>query len=162
MYVVVLTIHSMSRFNIVRLTSNWDRDYISGCIHTLLANLNYRGKISVEFPCSHAVVSINTEPKSIASTFRSLFASPKEYEIQAIWPYATFPPGGAEAETRDVPRRCLVRSEEGWWRDWRDVIRQAILDKKKGEVWIGMDDWMEVMMTPTQSTKPPKPWGMDE
>ena len=149
------------QFTLIRSTSNWDREYLSGRIHTLLANLNYRGKIAVEFPSTHSKVIINTEPKSIASTFRSFFADPTEYKIEAMWPYANFPSGG-EADTRDVPRRCLVRSEEGWWRDWQEVIKFAVLDKRKNQTWIGLDDWMEVAMTPPLSLKQPRPWGVDE
>ena len=149
------------QFIITRSTSNWDREYISGRVHTLLASLNYRGKVTVDFPITHSKVVINTEPKSIASTFRSLFATMKEYKIEAVWPYANIPSGG-DADTRDVQRRCLVRTEEGWWRDWMEVIGFAILNKIKHANWLSLDGWMEVMMTPHGSLPQPRPWGMDE
>ena len=128
----------------------------------MLASLNYRGKISVTFPATHSVVTIDTEPKSIATTFRSFFATPKQYQIDAVWPYANFPPRGPDAETRTEPRRCVMRTEEAWFQDWKEAIRNAILEKRRNQAWVGLEDWMEVMMTPNPSQKIPRPWGMDE
>jgi len=63
----------------------------------------------------------------------------------------------SDGEQSCVTRKCLVRSENGWFKDWKPVLRAAVLRKRKG--WVGMEDWIEVAMRPPVAEQAPTAWG---
>jgi hypothetical protein len=68
----------------------------------------------------------------------SLFSGKHKYEVvKAVWPFAT-------AKNGEPDRRCIVQSEETWWREWRDPIKYAISQKRHG--WVTVEDKLEALM----------------
>jgi len=126
-------------------------------VHALTASVNYEHRVKVDFPRAYTkfTVTVSDDGRSLASTILAAFKTPREYGVDVVWPYASterhggdLDPDGAQA---GVDRKCLVRSEEGWWSDWRGVVREAIKANRQG--WVGLDDWMEMAMRPVP-TKP--------
>jgi len=127
-------------------------------VHALTASLNYEHRVKVDFPCAYTKFTMTVSDdgstrRSIASTILAAFKAPREYGVDVVWPYAStgrnagdLDPDGAQA---GVDRRCLVRSEEGWWSDWRGVVREAVRSNRQG--WVGLDDWMEMAMRPGEA-----------
>lgn len=147
-------------FIITRKIQNWDQEYLVDRLHGLLQSLNYRGQASIIFSFHHS----RTILKSTSGSFlRNAFISSEKYEVEACWLYASHIPGiedsddGNEHGGEHARRRCLVRTESGWFRDWRTVIRRAVLGKRKG--WVGLEDWIEAAMLPPEAEKAPAAWG---
>ena len=75
-----------------------------------------------------------------------------------MWPYATLAPG-AEQDGGES-RVCAVQSEEAWWNDWKDAIRDAALAKRQG--WVTTKDLMERAMAPRKEEPDRREeWGRD-
>ena len=141
-----------------RSITNWDTEAIEGRIHTLVASLNYKGRTVVTFPTAHMRVVINfRNTQTFASSVRSAFAEPRRYNVEVVWPYANMSP--REEANERTGRRCLVRGEEGWWSDWKPVVKDSILAKWEGPV--GLEDWVELALKPKRPEKTPSPWGAD-
>jgi hypothetical protein len=147
----------ISSFVITRKLTNWDSEYLIGRIHGLLQSLNYKGRTSITFPLYHTRTVIKSS-QTFGSTLRSAFVRNETYEVEVYWPYANQMPGeDSDGEQSRVTRKCLVRSENGWFRDWKPVLRAAVLGKRKG--WVGMEDWIEVAMRPPVAEEAPTAWG---
>jgi hypothetical protein len=145
-----------SRFYVTRKLTNWDSDFLTGRIHALCQSLNYRGRVEVTFPVHHQRIVLKSSA-SLGSAFRSAFSGTEKHEVEVYWPYATHPPVVDDDSDQGANRRCLVRGETGWFKDWKPVLRSAILAKKHG--WCGIDDWIEVAMRPPVVEAAPSPWG---
>jgi hypothetical protein len=143
-------------FYITRKLSNWDSDYLVGRIYALLQSINYKGTIDITFPINYQRVVIKAS-QSFGSAVRSAFIGVEKYECEVYWPYASDEPTEDSDSDHRVTRKCLVRSEAGWYKDWKPVLRAALLAKRKG--WIGLDDWMENAMKPREPETTPSPWG---
>jgi hypothetical protein len=131
------------RFIITRKLTNWDKQYLLGSIHGLLQSCNYKGRAEITFPVQHQQIIIKGE-QSFGSTLRSVFVGVEKYEVEVCWPYAThFPAEDPDGEARSS-RKCLVRSEHGWFNDWRSALKVAVIGKKRG--WVGEADWIEAAL----------------
>ena len=131
-----------------RVVTNWHKDYLKGCILSLLADLQYRGNITIKFPVLHAKVIVQPE-KTVVDSFKALFIEKKfVQELDAVWQYADQPPssgsGKGKATDVNVARTFAVRSEQGWWDDWKGAIGRAVLEGRKGHV--GADDLLEMRL----------------
>lgn len=146
------------RFTLNRQLSNWNASYIEGQIRSLIASTGYKDTVTVTFPVKYAKVVVYP-PRSSENFFTNLFSpllEKKRYEvIRAVWPYASLPPG---AEAAAAGRTCAVQTEEAWWEEWRDVLRWAVVKKRKG--WVSVDDIIEYRMSPVPPDIPRNPWGM--
>ena len=145
-------------FIVTRKLTHWDSEYLVGRIHGLLQSVNYKGQTQITFPVRHSRTVLK-QSQSLGAALRSVLVGSEKYEVEACWPYASHMPGedSDEGESGSVSRRCLVRSENGWFKDWKPVLRAAVLGKRKG--WVGLEDWIEVAMLPTAAEKAPAPWG---
>jgi hypothetical protein len=122
---------------------NWDKQYILGSLHGLLQSCNYQGRAEITFPVQHQQIIIKGV-QTFGSTLRSVFIGSEKYEVDICWPYATHIVGeDSDGETRS-PRKCLVRSEIGWFNDWKSTLKAAITGKKRG--WVGEADWIETAL----------------
>jgi len=152
---------------ITRRLANWDTEYLNGRLHGLLQSLNYKGRVEIAFPSNHFQTIVKPE-QSLTSTLRSVFlGAGEQYSLDVIWPYASHIAGEDEEASHSDPttadgqnrtrRKCLVRTEQGWFKEWRSTIRQAVLDRRRG--WIGEADWMEGMMKGPVVETTPYAWG---
>lgn len=127
-------------FMLERVVANLDTNWIEGQIRSLIASTDYKGLVTVTFPVTHAKVIVQN-PDRINKFFTgvaTLFSGKKRYEVvKAVWPFAT-------AQKGEEGRRCLVQSEETWFREWRDAIKYAVATKRQG--WITNEDKLEVIM----------------
>jgi hypothetical protein len=141
------------RFTLEREVVNWNTEYIEGQIRSLIAATKYHGVVSVTFPVAHSKVVVQSPDKANRSCFFSMISfmyKTNRYEVlKAIWPYATSQPGSAASET--MPRQCAVQSEESWWNDWKNAIRYAVLQKRKG--WVTAEDRIEAAMRPAYNSR---------
>lgn len=124
--------------------ANWNTDYLEGQIRTLIASTKYTGKLSVTFPVTHSNLTVHP-PKNkawyaaIAAAFTP--AQTRRYQVvTAVWPYAALAPGDAGGQGNE----WAVKSEMQWWSDWKDVLKLAVLGKRKG--WLTAEDQMEWAM----------------
>ena len=80
--------------------------------------------------------------------------------VQAVWPYAANAPDFSSTSgpfSHDgSTSRCLVQSEQDWFKVWKEPIRNGILNKKQG--WVTLEDWKETMMG-VQFPEAKKAWG---
>lgn len=131
---------SIKSFALDRVVVNLDTEWIEGQIRTLIASLKYRGTVSVKFVVTHDRVLVQN-PDKVNHFFTSvtgLFSGKNKYEVvKAVWPFATTKNG-------EAGRRCMVQSEEVWWRDWRGPIKHAIAQRRKG--WVTVEDRLEAVM----------------
>lgn len=127
-------------FTLERVVANMDVEWLEGQIRSLVAGTGYRGVVAVNFPVTHAKVVVQN-PDRVNRFFTSvatLFAGKRRYEVvKAVWPFATHKNG-------EPGRRCVVQSEETWWREWKDPIRYSIATKRHG--WVTNEDKLEVIM----------------
>ena len=133
-------------FTLTRNVVNWNTEYIEGSIRNLLAQMNYHGRVTIQFPAQFTRIVVQNPPKGnrFLHGIGSLFTENKKYEgVTAVWPYATLAPGG---ENNGGERRCAVQSEEAWWKDWKGVVAAAIKSKRKG--WVSVEDQIAFAMTP--------------
>lgn len=127
-------------FMLERVVANLDTNWIEGQVRSLIASTDYKGLVTVTFPVTHAKVVVQN-PDKINKFFTgvaSLFSGKKRYEVvKAVWPFAT-------AQKGEEGRRCIVQSEETWFREWRDAIKYAVATKRQG--WVTVEDKLEVIM----------------
>jgi hypothetical protein len=91
---------------------------------------------------------------------------PEKYELDVFWPYASHTPTDDSDDDHPVlpgassaaGRKCIVRSENGWFKDWRPALRAAILARKTG--WVGIEDWIEFQLRQVKQESKPDPWGV--
>ncbi|CAM1511096.1 Fc.00g086090.m01.CDS01 [Cosmosporella sp. VM-42] len=131
---------SIKSFALDRVVANLDTAWIEGQLRSLVASLNYRGVVDVRFVVTHSCVLVQNPDKvnQFFTSVTSLFSGKNKYEvIKAVWPYATTKNG-------EPGRKCVVQSEEVWWREWRDPIKYAISQKRQG--WVTVEDKLEAVM----------------
>ena len=125
---------------------------MEGLIRNLLASLQYKGTISITFPCLYSKVVVQPPAQGFKSLFGLLGMRAKRYEVvKAIWPYARDRPGEQEA------REVAVKSERAWWEEWRAAIAKAVLQKRCG--WVGLEDRLEAAMGPKIDLNKLQAWG---
>lgn len=131
---------SVKTFTLERVVANFDHSWIEGQIRSLVAATNYKGLVTVQFPVTHAKVTIQNPDKvnKFFTSVAALFTGKARYEVvKAVWPFAT-------AKNGDRGRKCIVQSEKTWWEEWRDPIRYAISQKRTG--WVTNEDKLEWIM----------------
>ncbi|KAJ6444206.1 cation diffusion facilitator 1 [Purpureocillium lavendulum] len=127
-------------FTLDRVVANLDVAWLEGQLRSLVATLKYRGTVDVTFLVTHSRVLIQNPDKvnQFFTTVASLFSGKNRYEVvRAVWPFATTKNG-------EPGRKCIVQSEDVWWREWRDPIRYAISQKRQG--WVTVEDKLEAVM----------------
>ncbi|KAN0079383.1 hypothetical protein V8E54_004597 [Elaphomyces granulatus] len=148
---------TLKSFTLTRHISNWNSQYVEGQIRSLIAATGYKKPVTISFPVKYAKIIVHP-PRRDENFLTTLFSSileKKRYDVvRAIWPYASFPPS---AEAVIMGRSCAVQTEDAWWEDWRDVLKFAIVGKRKG--WVSLDDMMEYKMCPVTPEMPKSPWG---
>ncbi|KAI7788350.1 hypothetical protein LA080_010683 [Diaporthe eres] len=135
-------------FVLERVVTNLDTNWLSGQIRILVNSLNYRGVVTVSFPVTHCKVMVQS-PGRVNKFFTgitALFSGKRTYEVvKAVWPFAnrerTEPSAAADAAN---PRRCVVQSEDQWWREWAQPIKYAIATNRHG--WVTNEDKLEAIM----------------
>ena len=131
---------AVKSFALDRVVANLDVAWIEGHLRSLVAALKYRGAVDVTFLVTHSRVLIHNPDRvnQFFTTVASLFSGRNKYEVvKAVWPFATTKNG-------EPGRKCIVQSEEVWWREWRDPIRYAISQKRQG--WVTVEDKLEAVM----------------
>jgi hypothetical protein len=127
-------------FVLERVVANMDVDWLEGQIRSMIASTQYKGVVTVTFPVTHAKVVVQNPDRvnKFFTTVTSIFSGKKRYEVvKAVWPFAT-------AKSGEPGRRCLVQSEETWWKEWKDSIKYAIATKRQG--WVTNEDKLEAIM----------------
>lgn len=131
---------SVKSFTLERVVANLDVNWLEGQIRSMIASIGYKGIVTVTFPVTHAKVVVQN-PDRVNKFFTSvttLITGKNKYEVvKAVWPFATHKNG-------EAGRRCVVQSEETWWREWKDVVRYAIATKRQG--WVTNEDKLESIM----------------
>ncbi|KAK3369039.1 hypothetical protein B0T24DRAFT_532335 [Lasiosphaeria ovina] len=143
---------SVKTFTLERVVANMDINWLEGQIRSMVASTGYKGLVTITFPVSHAKVVVQNPDKvnKFFTSVATLFAGKKKYEVaKAVWPFATHKNG-------EPGRRCIVQSEETWWREWKDPIRYAIATKREG--WVTNEDKLEAIMEGTGKA-PTMDWG---
>ncbi|KAK5998158.1 hypothetical protein PT974_00530 [Cladobotryum mycophilum] len=147
---------NVKSFTLERVVANLDVSWLEGQIRTLIASLNYRGAVDVTFPVTHNRVVIQNPDKvnQFFTNVTSIFSGKNKYEvIKAVWPFANTKNG-------EPGRRCLVQTEEIWWREWRDPIRYVISQKRQG--WVTVEDKLEAVMEGKGNVMESIDWGPDQ
>jgi hypothetical protein len=131
---------AVKSFMLERVVANMDVEWLEGQIRSMVAGMGYKGHVTVTFPVTHAKVVVQN-PDRVNKLFTSvttLFSGKRKYEVvKAVWPFATHKNG-------EPGRKCVVQSEETWWREWRDPIKYAIATKRNG--WVTNEDKLEAIM----------------
>lgn len=107
---------SVKTFTLERVVANLDHNWLEGQIRSLIAAINYKGLVTVQFPVTHARVTIQSPDKvnKFFTSVATLFSGKAKYEVvKAVWPFAN-------AKNGDQGRQCIVQSEKTWWEEWRD------------------------------------------
>lgn len=132
-------------FVLERTVVNLDTEWLEGRIRSLVASTAYKGVVTVSFPVTHARVEVQNPDKvnKLFTGLTALFVGKSTYEVvKAVWPFATCGRGeGAEA---GGARRCVVQSEEQWWKEWAQPIKFAIAGRRHG--WVTNEDKLEAIM----------------
>ncbi|KAI2635999.1 hypothetical protein GGS21DRAFT_538881 [Xylaria nigripes] len=127
-------------FTMERVVTNFDYNWLEGQIRGLVASTNYTGMVTVQFPVTHARATVRNPDKAnkFFTSITTLLAGKAKYEVvQAVWPFAN-------AKNGEPGRKCTVLSEQAWWKEWRDPIKFAILQKRQG--WVTNEDRLECIM----------------
>ncbi|KAI3401337.1 hypothetical protein diail_11420 [Diaporthe ilicicola] len=139
--------NQVKAFVLERVVTNLDTNWLSSQIRILVNSLNYKGVVTVSFPVSHSKVVVQS-PDRVNKFFTgitTLFAGKRTYEVvKAVWPFATRERTEPSAAADGAPRRCMVQSEDQWWREWAQPIRYAIATKRHG--WVTNEDKLEAIM----------------
>ena len=121
---------------------NHDVKRLEQLLRSAIAETNYRGHLSVEFPIQHQRLIVYS-PSLINQwritvwirwvfycTFLWLFAWPalffftSRYEVvKVVFPYADKPPGD------EMGRKCTVMREVEWFHLWQSAVKRAALAK---------------------------------
>lgn len=144
---------SMKRISLARTMSNFDLDGLSGSVRNYFADaLRYRGHLDISLQAAYARVVVDNQPsKGAGAFFRPLVAAlvgAKEFEVVcAVWPFARSASGdgaggggGGGGE-----RECAVCSEAAWWREWREAVGWAAVQRRRG--WVSVEDRLECAMS---------------
>lgn len=127
-------------FVLERVVANLDTNWLEGQIRSLVAATHYKGLVAVTFPVTHAKVVVQNPDKvnKFFTGISTLFSGKRTYEVvKAVWPFATH-------AKDEQGRRCIVQSEDQWWREWSTPIKYAIATKRKG--WVTNEDKLEAIM----------------
>ncbi|KAJ4243566.1 hypothetical protein NW762_014758 [Fusarium torreyae] len=146
---------SVKLFTLDRVVANLDTTWLEGQLRSLIASLNYRGVVDVSFVVTHSRVVVQNPDKvnQFFTSVTSLFSGKHKYEVvKAVWPFATTKNG-------ESGRRCVVQSEETWWREWRTPIKYAISQKRHG--WVTVEDKLEAVMEGKGHEMGTIDWGPD-
>lgn len=146
---------SVKTFTLERVVANLDQNWLEGQIRSLIAATNYKGLVTVQFPVTHARVTVQNPDKlnKFFTSVTALFSGKAKYEVvKAVWPFAN-------AKNGEHGRKCIVQSERTWWDEWRDPIRYAISQKRQG--WVTNEDQLECIME-SKANKALVDWGPDE
>ncbi|TWU75589.1 hypothetical protein ED733_006579 [Metarhizium rileyi] len=147
---------AVKTFALDRVVANLDVGWIEGQLRSLIASLKYRGAVDVTFLVTHSRVLIQSPDRvnQFFTNVTSLFSGENKYEVvKSVWPYATTKNG-------EPGRRCIVQSEEVWWREWKDPIRYAISQKRQG--WVTVEDKLEAVMEGKGNLTESVDWGPDQ
>lgn len=147
---------TVKTFALDRVVANLDVGWIEGQLRSLIASLKYRGAVDVTFLVTHSRVMVQSPDRvnQFFTNVTSLFSGKNKYEvIKAVWPFATTKNG-------EAGRRCIVQSEEVWWREWKDPIRYAISQKRQG--WVTVEDKLEAVMEGKGNQTESVDWGPDQ
>lgn len=142
-------------FTLERVVANMDVSWLEGQIRSMIASTDYKGVVTVAFPVTHAKVVVQNPDKvnKFFTLVTTLFSGKKKYEVvKAVWPFATHKNG-------EQGRRCIVQSEESWWREWKDPIKSAIANKRQG--WVTNEDKLEAIMEGVGKGVSTVDWGPD-
>ena len=135
-------------FALERVVANLDILWIEGQLRSLIASsLSYKGAVDVVFTTTHAKVVIQNPDKvnGFFTSVTTLFSGKNKFEVvKAVWPFATTKGG-------QPGRKCIVQTEETWWKEWRTPIRHAIASKRHG--WVTVEDKLEALMEPTAGSE---------
>jgi hypothetical protein len=107
---------SVKSFTLERVVANLDHNWLEGQIRSLVASINYKGVVTVQFPVTHARVTVQNPDKvnKFFTSVTTLFSGKAKYEVvKAVWPFAN-------AKNGEQGRKCIVQSEKTWWEEWRD------------------------------------------
>ncbi|CZS90997.1 uncharacterized protein RCO7_01379 [Rhynchosporium graminicola] len=126
-------------FTLKRKIINHDKKRLEQLLRSAIAETNYRGHVSIDFPEQRTSLIVYSPGKisewRITSwirwvfycTFLWIFAWPflfiitARYEtVKAIYRYADQPPG-------DMRRRCIVMTEVEWFHRWQSAIKRAAI-----------------------------------
>lgn len=144
---------SVKSFALERVVANLDVEWVEGQLRSLVASLSYKGVVDVKFVVTHNRVLVQSPDKvnQFFTTVTSLFSGKNKYEVvKAVWPFASTRNG-------EPGRKCLVQSEEVWWREWKDPIKYAISQKRQG--WVTTEDKLEAVMEGKGSQTDSVDWG---
>ncbi|KAK5651548.1 hypothetical protein OQA88_11913 [Cercophora sp. LCS_1] len=146
---------SVKSFTLERVVANLDLNWLDGRIRTLVASTGYKGSVTVSFPVTHYKVVVNSPDRvnKFITGMTTLFVGKKKYEVvKAVWPFAT-------GQMGEQGRRCAVMSEDVWFREWKDVIKYAIMTKRQG--WVTNEDKLEFIMEGKAKQLPEASWNAD-
>ncbi|EFY84833.1 hypothetical protein MAC_09119 [Metarhizium acridum CQMa 102] len=147
---------TVKTFSLDRVIANLDVGWIEGQLRSLIATLKYRGAVDVTFLVTHSRVLVQNPDRvnQFFTNVTSLFSGKNKYEvIKSVWPFATTKNG-------EPGRRCIVQSEEVWWKEWKDPIRYAISQKRQG--WVTVEDKLEAVMEGKGNQTESVDWGPDQ
>jgi hypothetical protein len=114
---------SVKTFTLERVVANLDHNWLEGQIRSLIGATNYKGLVTVQFPVTHARVTIQNPDKvnKFFTSVTTLFSGKSKYEVvKAVWPFAN-------AKNGEHGRKCIVQSEKTWWEEWRDPSMCSLL-----------------------------------
>lgn len=143
-------------FTVERVVANLDTNWIEGQLRSLVASMEYKGVVTVQFPVTHSHIVVQNPDKvnKFFTSVASLFSGKNKYEVvKVVWPFATSANG-------EPGRQCVVQSESKWWAEWRDIVRYAIATKRNG--WVTNEDKLEFIMEGTGKESKRVEWGSDE
>ncbi|KAK0643526.1 hypothetical protein B0T16DRAFT_333567 [Cercophora newfieldiana] len=146
---------TVKTFTLERVVANLDINWLEGQIRSMIASIGYKGNVTVSFPITHARVTVQN-PDRLNKFFTGVtafFSGKRKYEVvKAVWPFATNKPG-------EAGRRCVVQSEETWWREWSVPIKYAVANKRVG--WVTNEDKLEAIMEGRGKHELVIDWGPD-
>ncbi|KAI8624307.1 hypothetical protein F5Y19DRAFT_323112 [Xylariaceae sp. FL1651] len=147
---------SVKTFTLERVVANLDTNWLEGQVRSLIAATSYKGIVTVQFPVTHARVTIQNPDKvnKFFTSVTALFSGKSKYEVvKAVWPFAN-------AKNGEHGRKCIVQSEKTWWEEWKDPIKYAISQKRQG--WVTNEDKLECIMESKGRGVSLVDWGPDE
>jgi hypothetical protein len=148
---------SVKSFTLQRKIINHDTKKLEQLLRSAIAETNYRGHLTVEYPMQNEKVIVYS-PGLINQwritvwirwvfylTFFWIFAWPfllfmtARYEVvKAIYPYAS-----RSAEEGDVGRQCTVMSEVDWFYRWESAVRRAAFARMNCKDAVLSDEYRE-------------------
>lgn len=143
--VVLRTTNNIRRFIFKRTVTNWDTEFLAGQLRQLLISKGFRGHLDITFPVQRSVIVIQSPHpvNALVTGLRSMFVSPKKYEVLSVmWPYARLPRN--VEESFGGSRECMLQSEDSWFAEWRDPIVFAMSRGRRG--WVGLEDKVDVAL----------------